>query len=129
MKKAIIFIILFTISNFSYAAGPYDGIYAVNLNGFVTNYVSIVENNKQMAAIVIDVDPGTSWIPISGIRNGNSVSAASINGAHAVDIKLNLTINFQDNGVSSATIDSCVNGIHYVCKFQNGTELNLVKIF
>ncbi len=129
MKKTIIFVLLFTISNFSYADGPYDGIYAINLNGFVTNYVTIHENDNQVVAIIIDVVPSSTWIPLTGVRNGDSLTATSINGAHAIDIKLNVTVNFQDNGVSTGTVDSCVNGFFYVCKFQSGTELNLVKIF
>lgn len=129
MKKIILFALLFAISNFSYAAGPYDGIYAVNLNGFVTNYLTIHENNNKIVAIVIDINPEVSWIPMAGARTDATASVASINGVHAVDINLDVTLNFQDNGTSTATINSCVDGSFYTCKFPSGVELNLVKIF
>jgi hypothetical protein len=80
MKKIITLFLLFALYSPSYAAGPYDGIYAISFNGFISNYASVHETDNQVIVILVDPNPNNTWGPASGIRTGNSVTLTEISG-------------------------------------------------
>ncbi len=134
MKKIIIILtLIFALYGPSYAAGPYDGIYSVRVGGFFSNYASVHEVDNQIVVILVDPNPNATWEPMIGTRSGDVVSLSHIPNVSPSDINLNVTVKFDNNGTSTitatATINSCVNGAAYVCKFPIGIKLDLVKIF
>ncbi|SDH83764.1 MULTISPECIES: hypothetical protein [unclassified Nitrosomonas] len=132
MKKLYLFVLLSLFSITSQAAGQFDGIYMISINGSVTNYVTLHENanTSQMIAAIIDPDPDTTWMALSGTRIGNTATFATIAGASAMDISLNIRADFNSNNPNpTATIISCVDGVNYSCRFPAGTTLNMIKIF
>ncbi len=125
MKKLML-AVLFLIPSVSYASGPYDGIYTVGFNGFVSGYTTVHEVNGQIVSIIVDPDPDNTWEPMIGTRNGSIATLNNIPSVSASDIQLNATINFD---TLKATINSCADGVNYVCLFPAGTTLDLNKIF
>ena len=118
MKKIIALFLLFSLSGTLYAAGPYDGIYSVIVSGVTSGYATVHEVDNKMVVIIVDPMPNTPWEPMVGTRRGNSVSLTNVVGVSSSDIQLKVTVNFNDNGSSTATITSCVNGISHVCLFR-----------
>ncbi|WP_430230818.1 hypothetical protein [Nitrosomonas communis] len=129
MKKIIALFLLFSLSGTLYAAGPYDGIYSVIVSGVTSGYATVHEVDNKMVVIIVDPMPNTPWEPMIGTRRGNSVSLTNVVGVSSSDIQLKVTVNFNDNGPSTATIASCVNGISHVCLFPTGSKFNLEKLF
>lgn len=130
MKKIIIGLtLIFALYDQSYAAGPYDGIYSVSVGGFFSNYASVHEVDNQIVVILVDPNPNATWEPMIGTRSGDVISLSHIPGVSPSDINLNVTVKFNNNGTSTATINSCTNGAAYVCKFPIGIKLDLVRIF
>ncbi|MDV6345397.1 hypothetical protein [Nitrosomonas sp. Is37] len=129
MKKIIALLLHFALSNTVYAAGPYDGIYSVIVSGFISGYATVHEVDNKMIVIIVDPVPNTPWEPMIGTRRGDSVSLRSVPDVSSSDINLKVTINFNDNGPSTATINSCVNGISHVCIYPSGSQFNLEKLF
>lgn len=133
MKKLYLFILLSFFSISSHAAGAFDGIYAISVNGVVANYATVHEDavTNQMIVVIISPDTSEAWSALSGVRGINNIAAlTSITGASASDITLNITVAFNNNNTTPlATVASCVNGTFYACKFPNGTQLNMSKIF
>lgn len=129
MRRIITLILLLALASPLNAAGIYDGIYSVSVSGISLSYASVHEVNNQMVVIIVDPDPSITWEPLIGVRSGNSVSLTHISSVSPSDINLDVTVNLNDSGTSTATINSCSNGINYVCRFPNGQVLNLDKIF
>lgn len=133
MKKLYLFILLSFFSVTSHASGAFDGIYAISVNGVVANYATVHEDavTNQMIVVIISPDTSEAWSALSGVRGINNIAAlTSITGASASDITLNITVAFNNNNTTPlATVASCVNGTFYACKFPNGTQLNMSKIF
>lgn len=129
MKKILVLFLLFISSSSLYAAGPYDGIYSVSISGFVSNYATVHEIDNKIVLVIIDPDPSNTWIAMSGSRTGNIVTLTNIPGVSASDININVTVNFNDSVASTATVNSCADGINYICKFPSDFTLDLNKIF
>ncbi len=129
MKKLIILITLLFLPLTSFASGPFDGIYSISFNGVVENYATVLETNNQIVVVIVDPDPKNTWSPLSGVRTGNSVTLTQLQGVSPSDIKLNTTVTFNDSDVSKATINSCVDGATFNCKFPTGITVDLNKIF
>ncbi len=73
----------------SFAAGPFDGIYSINLDNNLVGYISVHENDSNMIAIMLETDPfDSTWEAISGIRNNNNANFTSIAGTIALDISV-----------------------------------------
>lgn len=106
--------LLFPIQLF--AAGPFDGIYSINLTS--TSYVSVQENSStgQMIVMLLDTESSDySWSALTGIRNDNSVILDSIKGVSDVDIVSKAKVVFNSDGNATVTILSCIDGINYYC--------------
>ena len=111
------------------AVGPDDGIYAARFNGALTFYVSLHETDNQVVVVIVSPDPNNTWEPMSGTRSGNVLSLTHISGVSPSDIQLTATVNLNINGASTATINSCVDGVSYICQFPPGITFNLDKVF
>lgn len=129
MKKIMAFFLLFALLKPLYAAGPYDGIYSIIVSNFISGYATVHEVDNKIVVIVVDLVPDIPWEPMIGTRTGNSAFLTNVPGVSSSDINLKVTINFNDNGPSTATITSCINGISHVCLFPTGSQFNLEKLF
>lgn len=129
MKKLSALILFFALSNPAIASGPYDGIYAINLDGQVSNYASVHEVDNRVVVIIVDTNPNNTWGPGIGTRIGESVILDHIAGVSPSDVKSNVTINFNNNGATTLTINSCTDGHIYFCGLPAGVTVNLDKIF
>ncbi len=124
MKKSLLAVALLLLPTTSFAAGPFDGIYTMNINGLI-GYASVHENNNSMIIVTLEPSPNDStWEALSGVRNGNSATLNSILGT----VNLEVSIVFIDNFNGNATIISCI-GDDDDCDFPNGTVINMNKIF
>lgn len=125
MKKFILAIIFLLVSIPSHAAGPYDGIYTLNLNGNFINYMSIheneIDNNINITAISLYQDNGLEWEAFSGLRTGNRATLITLIGSG--EIELDVVFNGDNTGV--ITIISCIEDCN---DFPNGTVFNIDKI-
>lgn len=134
MKRILTaFALIFCTTNTVNAAGPYDGIYALNFSGFLAGYASIHENNGVIIAVVLEPSPSDStWEAIAGTRNGNIVRLNSIFGT--VNLVIDVTFN-GDNATGTAVIIACSDddddssNDSENCDIPAGTALNLTKIF
>ncbi len=128
MKKLLLSATLFLLPITSFASGPYDGIYSMNLNGFIINYMSIHENENNMVAIIIESDPNdATWEALNGIRTNNTAGLRSILGT----VDLDVSVTFNNNGTASALVNSC-NGecdLPGGSILSNGSVLDFVKVF
>lgn len=121
MKKFLV-AILFLVPNQSFAAGPYDGIWAIFPYGYLT--ISERDNILIVVTLVTDDEDGR-WAAYQGPRNGNTARLQTIYGNAQVIIDT----NFDSDTTSRATIVSCQPNPGYICAFPVGTILNASKVW
>lgn len=112
------------------AAGPYDGIYMINLDS--TSYVSIHENSEtnQMVVMLVGAEPSNNqWGASIGTRIDNSVTLSSIKGVSDLDTVSKVKVVFNSDGNATATVLSCVDGILYYCGLPAGVSFSAYRIF
>lgn len=128
MKKLLLSAILLLLPVTSFASGPYDGVYSMNLNGFIINYMSIHENENNMVAIIIESDSNdATWEALNGIRTNNTAELRSILGT----VDLDVSVTFNNDGTASAFINSCIGECDLPDDsiLSSGSVLNFVKVF
>ncbi|PTQ86897.1 hypothetical protein [Nitrosomonas ureae] len=121
MKRYLLAIALLG-SSYSYAAGPYDGIWAMFPYGYLT--ISERDNILIVVTLVTDEEDG-KWSAYQGGRNGNFARLQTIYGNAQVIVDT----SFDSLTTAKATIVSCEPNPGYICLFPPGTVLNASKVW
>lgn len=121
MKKFLI-ALLFLLPAHSFAAGPYDGIWAI----FPYGYFTISERDNVLIVVTLGIDDDDGkWAAYQGPRNGNIARLQTVYGNAQVIIDT----TFDSDTTSRAAIVSCEPNPGYYCAFPVGTILNATKVW
>ncbi|HHJ40514.1 MAG: hypothetical protein AXA67_10435 [Methylothermaceae bacteria B42] len=109
------------------AAGPYDGIWAVQLNGQTIMFTTLHEHDDQRVVFATLDGRGSAWDAFLGKRNGDTINAKQIKVTPDDTTSIEIAINITSPTTLEAEIVSCVP--ENECELPAGTQLTGRKVW
>ncbi len=120
-------VFLYAFSIGAFAAGPYDGIWAIQWNGQTVMFTTLHEHEDQRLVIATLDGRGSAWDAFLGKRKDNAIDAKKIKVNAGDTTNIQISITFNSPTTLEAEITSCAPEAE--CELPTGTQLTGRKVW